>query len=149
MIEKIAIDPGWSGGIAKKGSYGITTIDKMPKTYQGIMDYFRSINEHRSKHCVCVMERVWAQPGNGVKAASSFTENITALKCALYENNIDTVLVLPREWQKAMDVDLPKNKKEKKNMIKALMQERYPDIKVTLWNADALAIMSVSEKHNK
>ncbi len=149
MTEKIAIDPGWSGAIVRKLSNGETVADRMPKTYQEVMDYFEDIHTERSKHCICVMERVWAQPGNGIKAASSFTENITALKCALYATSIDTILVLPREWQKAMDVDLPKDKKEKKNMIKALMQERYPDIKVTLWNADALAIMSVSEKHNK
>jgi hypothetical protein len=36
----------------------------------------------------------------------------------------------------------PKDKKARKNAIKQMMQTRYPNIKVTLVNADALGILT-------
>jgi hypothetical protein len=49
--------------------------------------------------------------------------------------------VAPVKWQKYYGA-LPKEKKDRKNKIKELMQMRYPALKVTLNTADALAILT-------
>lgn len=139
---KIAIDPGWSGSIALVDDQFNVSVDKMPETIFDIINYFKELD--CNENVVCIMEKVGAMPRDGRKALWRFSENVTTLKCALYMARISTAEVTPRVWQGKLGVVMPKEKKDRKNKIKALMQQKYPHIKVVLWNADSLAILATS-----
>ena len=137
-IKVIAIDVGWSGGVAFLDQLGNVAVEKCPPTIYEIMDYLTFLETTRD--VVCYLEKVGCMPRDGVKAVWRFSENATALKCALYNARISVIEVPPKAWQKQLGV-LPKEKKDRKNKIKEIVQRRYPHIKATLWNADALAIL--------
>lgn len=142
-IKTISIDPGWSGAIAMCDRHGNVSVQKMPETIFDILEFFRDLScESLSsgEHINVVMEKVGAMPRDGVKAVWRFSENVTALKCGLYMAGLGFSEVSPKAWQQKLGV-MPKDKKARKNKIKTLMQQSFPQIKITLQNADALAIL--------
>jgi hypothetical protein len=81
-------------------------------------------------------------PGNSGPAAVTFARHCGHIEAALYALGISTTQVSPSVWQKKLGA-LPKDKKDRKNAIKTMMATRHPHLKVTLANADALAMMEV------
>jgi hypothetical protein len=141
----IAIDPGKNGGIAWKDKNGVQAI-AMPDTVLDLVDVLRGL-------CVripylymdCVIERVHAMPCDGSASAFAFGENFGVLQGVLATLGIPYRFVTPQVWQKKVG-SLPKDKKERKNALKAFAQQRYPGIKVTLKTSDALAMLTVESK---
>lgn len=56
--------------------------------------------------------------------------------------NIVPIEVVPRVWQSALFVKKWGTRSQWKNELKAIAQRRFPDVSVTLANADALLILS-------
>jgi len=135
----VAIDPGANGGIAYKTTCGEVKVEKLVSgDLKGLFCQFRSL----SRGDVVVLEDVgFHVKGNNAQASATFAKHVGHLEMALAANWLEPVYVKPREWMKALG-PLPKDKTERKNEIKRLMQERYPHIKVTLWSSDALGILT-------
>jgi len=139
----MAIDPGWGGGIA---SYNTRDRDvevhKSPDTIIGIVDLIRTFRPNANiVETFAIIEKVHSMPGDGVRSVWRFAENTTAWKTALFSAGIPFKEVPPKTWMKQIG-GLPKDKKKRKNQLKLYAQQLYPNIKVTLWNADALCMLS-------
>lgn len=134
----IAIDPGISGAIAFLDDDGRVGVDSMPPTLRDIAEHLISLGPS-----VAYLEDVGRHvQGNNAQASATFARHCGALEMALVCLRIPFQSIAPRKWQKAYT--LPKDKADKKRAIRDLMQRRYPDIKVTLVNADALAILTAA-----
>jgi hypothetical protein len=141
MKSLICIDPGASGGIAWQDRDGNVDSVNMPATFPEIADTLRELFLKLGK-CSCVMEKVGGyMPGNSGPAAAKFARHCGQLEAILYCVGIPTTQVPPQTWMKRLGA-LPKDKKERKSKIKEMMQTRYPYLKVTLANADALGILT-------
>lgn len=132
----VGIDPGKSGAIAIKFNNGVITYD-CPETQKEVCDLVAEL----PKESFCYLEKVHSMPKQGVKSVWSFSANYATWQTALICNGIPFIEVSPQSWMKAMG-NLPADKKLRKNAIKDAMQKMYPSLKVTINNADALAIMT-------
>jgi hypothetical protein len=145
---KIAIDPGWSGSLAVNYTGDLTEAYKCPDTQKEIIDLVQEMKELSLSdgHPIsAVIEKVHAMPGNGVTSTWKFASNYATWQAALLAFKIPYEEIRPNDWMKKLGgVPSGKDKKkERKNYIKDKMQKKYPDLKVTLINADALAMLSV------
>lgn len=142
----IAIDPGASGAIAVRDSDGRVFVDNMPDTLRDISDHIDSLVEVTSfkerQNCHVYLEDVgYHVIGNNASASAKFARHVGSIEGILTAFVFPWQAVRPQAWMKHFGT-LPKDKKDRKNRIKELMQRRYPHIKVTLANADALAILT-------
>jgi len=146
MIPIISIDPGAGGALAliyeNKDGDIIGEAYKCPKTTKEMFDiYSNCIKEAllNSKECIVVIEKVWAFPTDARSRAFNFGVNYGKWLGVIASGNVKPQMVPPKTWQKGYE-PLPKDKKERKQIIKELAQEMFPNVKVTLYNADALLI---------
>jgi hypothetical protein len=145
MKTKIGIDPGASGGITSLTINGDLRVEKMPDTPLGILELLEDMTAQDSQisDLECGLERVGGyRPGNSGPAACKFARHCGHLDVAVLALEIPTRYIAPSVWMQHILQKTIHDKKERKNAIKAKMQERYPEVKVTLWSADALGIMS-------
>ncbi len=81
-------------------------------------------------------------PGQGVRSSFTFGQNYGFLRGVLITLRIPFIEVTPRKWMK--EVQMYKSKQETKtewkNRLKGKAQQLYPEIKVTLKNADSILI---------
>jgi len=141
----IAIDPGENGAIVIMRANGAVEACKMPDTPKEIFELLVKSSISGAK---CYIEKVGGYvPGNSSTAAVKFARHMGHLDMALIAACIPTEQVAPIVWQKKLGA-LSKEKPERKRQIKDMMQRRYPGLKVTLWNADALGIMAYWEIRN-
>lgn len=141
--KMIAVDPGANGGIAYDTENGVQCV-KMPGT---IRDLLIAIEELREAHSVAVVERVGQhRAGNSASASVTFARHCGHLDMAFEAAGFDVVTVTPQQWQKVFH-PLSKDKRTRKNQIKEKVASLFPHIKVTLWNADALALWHYADKH--
>ncbi len=139
----IGIDPGALGGIAVLGDS--VEVYNMPETYPDIFNFLFDLQlRFGSANLLAVMEDVGhGMPGQSSKATATFARHNGHLEMALYALGIRTVKVTPQKWQKSYSNSLGKTTKDKrewKNRLKALAQQMYPSVAVTLKNADAILI---------
>ena len=138
----IAIDPGANGGLAVEGwDIGGTDVYKMPDTYPNIFDLLMELDTNLIKPRAVVEKVGMHRAGNNASASAKFARHVGHLEMALYIVGIPVEWVTPQKWMQSLG-SLPKDKAQRKRKIKELMQARYPDIEVTLWNADALGILT-------
>lgn len=140
----IAIDPGAKGGIAVKGVDGTVETHPMPDGMTQTVDLLRSIVAVHRRHNVemtGIMEKVGShREGNNAQSSCTFARHCGQLEAALYCLGVPVEQILPTMWMKHLGA-MPKEKKERKNRIKELMQRKFPHIKVTLSTSDALGIL--------
>lgn len=151
----IAIDPGAAGAIAVLED-GKAVAYNMPETYSDIYLKLDSIIEsaiyEKEIPIVCYLEDVGkGMPGQSSVATAKFARHCGHLEMALYALNIPIEKVLPSKWEKTMGIGTSKGltKTEWKNKLKQKAQELYPQIKVTLKNADALLILHYAKEKEK
>lgn len=146
MKPVIAIDPGASGAFAFRDESGRVWTEKMPDTPRDIFDLLDATTHGATAY----MERVGGyMPGNSGPAAAKFARHCGHLDMALIASGTPYQTVAPQVWMRALGA-LPKDKAARKNAIKAAMQARYPGLKVTLGNADALGILTwAAEREGK
>lgn len=138
----IAIDPGKNGGLAWRTSAGVH-IEPMPATVHDLVILIsRIVGPFGAGDCI--IERVHSMPHDSGKAAFSFGENFGMIQGVLASYGVSYRFVTPQQWQKKLGA-LPSEKADRKRAIRALMQQRYPQLikKITLKTADALAMLDV------
>lgn len=148
MTATIGIDPGWSGGIAIMDAERGLSLHKMPGDYSGICAL---LTPYAGLVCInsfeplahCWLELVHANSQNGCKGNWQLSANFTSVQIALNALAIPFTVVSPQRWMKRLQ-PLPSGAgayAERKRRVKELMKERYPEQRVTLATADALAIL--------
>lgn len=141
-IEKaiIAIDPGSLGSVTVFEPSGVINSIKMPDTPKDLLEVLKKAKNEFD--VVCHMEKVQGLPGMGGSPMFNFGKGYGHLEMALLALEIPTVTVRPQEWQKTLGIGT-KGKLTTtawKNKLKAKAQQLFPNVRVTLWNADALLI---------
>lgn len=142
----IAIDPGANGGIAASHDGSSPVVMKMPDTPKDIFDLLNGLCHAAGiipgrLPCKAIVEKVGMhRQGNNASASCKFARHCGHIEMALIALGIPFEEVAPQKWMKSLGV-MPKDKKDRKNHIKDIVQRRYPSIKATLWNADALGIL--------
>lgn len=136
----IAIDPGKNGGVAWCDAHEAFAVP-MPENPHELAELLRGLTV-LAEHTDCVLERVHAMPRDGGSSAFAFGENYGRIQGVLAALKIPYRFVTPQAWQKKVGA-LPKDKKERKNALKAFAQQRYPHLQVTLKTSDALAMLAV------
>ena len=142
----IGIDPGASGAVAIWDK-GISKIYKCPKTANEMADiiiktkHSEYVNKNQSIHAY--IEKVHAFPHDGRSSIFKFGQNFGQWIGILAACKVKTELVTPQRWmnywKKKLNIELPKDKPERKRRLKELASN-YTDKKVTLYNADAILI---------
>ena len=143
MLKRIvAIDPGANGAIVSQTGEDFVQSWKMPKTPDGLFDLLFDALDVRFVHVYC--ENVGGyRPGNSGPSACKFSRHVGHIDMALVALAAPRTYVVPSKWMKVfLDGKVPKDKKDRKNAIKARAQELYPHLKVTLANADALGLLT-------
>ena len=138
----IGIDPGKAGGICFLMDDEIKTF-KCPATTHDMAEELILAKDIRK--CTAIVEKVHSFPGQGVASTFAFGYNYGVWLGILSALKIQYQLCLPRKWMKYYGV--PKmEKKDRKNYLKQLAQQLYPDHKVTLYNADAILLANYLKK---
>ena len=96
---------------------------------------------------MCVIESVHSMPGQGVASTFKFGMNYGQWIGILATLKIPYIQVSPHKWMKHYG-SMPKEKKDRKNHIKHLAQQRYPDVKITLATSDAMLIAHYLKETN-
>jgi len=142
----IGIDPGAGGGIAIWRPNHLTEVKRMPKE---IMD-LKTFLEYMKSICnpIVFIEKVQLRPDdindNPGKAfrIQQMLNAFQKLKDVVSFCEIPFVLVHPQKWQNDLKLRLKgEEKPERKKRYQRAAQKYYPEIKATLWNADALMIL--------
>ena len=147
----LGIDPGPNtGALAWINSNATVCYTKrfMDMTEKELSNQIEEIRA-MSKNCVCVVERVWAFPKQGVTSAFSFGDNYGLIRGLLIANNIPFKLVTPKMWQKYYNMS--KKPEETKNAwkrrLKGKAQELFPTINVQTETADAILLAEYARKN--
>ena len=135
----IGIDPGASGAVSIWDK-GISKIYKCPKTVEEMAEIIIKTN---NKKAHAYIEKVHAFPHDGRSSVFKFGQNFGQWIGILAACKVNTELVTPQKWmnywKKKLNIDLPKDKPERKRRLKEIASH-YTDKKVTLYNADAILI---------
>ena len=157
MRTLIAIDPGMNGGLAVRIEHDIfhgvhveELAHKMPDTIKDIIDCLR-IPHNNTGENIIYLEDVHTMKGQGIVSSGKFMRHQGCLETAAICLGYKLIYVRPQVWQKALGLLTKKgdSKTQHKNKIKAFAQQRYPNIKVTLATADALAILEYAKEKEK
>ena len=143
----IGIDPGISGGIAiiYNDAYSVT---KCPNTIQEMADVLITLKDQAPNlPMYCIIEKVHSMPGNSGRSMFTFGCNYGQWLGILATLRIPYVEVTPNKWVSFYG-SRPKDKKDRKNHLKHLAQQRYPDVKITLATSDAMLIAHYLKETN-
>tara|TARA_R110002020_G_scaffold10104_3_gene39165 strand:+ start:981 stop:1517 length:537 start_codon:yes stop_codon:yes gene_type:complete len=144
----IGIDPGISGGIACITCEELFAI-KCPTTIADMNDKVEAIAKvaaHTGYKAYAVIESVHSMPGQGVVSTFKFGMNYGQWLGILSANKISYTQATPQKWMKWLGA-MPKVKKDRKNHIKHLAQQRYPETKITLATSDAVMLAEYCRYH--
>lgn len=166
-IRFVAVDPGKSGGVAIKDEDGQVSVIKAPSEGVPIRDFVEAQLALAEKHIIFGVELV----GGSHNSLSEEEKQLPPDRIAkIQEDMLDRApgvislaaqfgrweqtmlchrapvsIIPPSAWMRKTVPDLPKgrtNYDARKRRIRDYMQEVYPNIRVTLWNADALGILT-------
>lgn len=149
----IGIDPGASGGIAVKRDGDLMKVYKMPKDMRELtvlMNHYKDISEHP----LVFIEKVQLHHGdmsNEVPGKAfqiqKMLANFQQLKDFVEFAEVPFIQVHPMSWQSFLKLRKKgEEKKDRKNRYKNFAQQLYPEIRATLWNADAMLMVRFGEK---
>lgn len=144
----LGIDPGAQGGIAVyiPGQHAKTV--KMPKDVRDLRDFFQYYADNYRP--MAFLEKLSVRPDDvkdnpgKIYRIQQMLANFEHLKVLLESAGIPYVLVHPISWQTKLKLRIKgqhEEKAERKRRYKEVAEKNYPEVKVTLWNADALLIM--------
>jgi hypothetical protein len=142
---KIAIDPGIMGAMAVRDSGGHVAVFRFTTEpeMRDLMEKF-VIYKDRGYRITAALEKVRSMPGQGGTSIFTFGSNYGFWRGILLANRISFREVRPQDWQKGLipaKLAGKDNQPKRKRHLKQLAQERYPDLKVTLYTADALLML--------
>ena len=145
----IGIDPGVSGGIAI--IYNDTySVKKCPNTVSEMAQVIARLNGSDVADIpkYAIVERVHSFPGNSARSMFNFGTNYGQWLGILATLKIPYILVTPHRWMQHYG-SRPRDKKDRKNHLKALAQQRFPDASITLATSDAILICNYLKETNK
>lgn len=155
----IGIDPGANGGISVFIPGNKTKTVKMPKDNNDLADFLNYYNENYKP--IIFLEKLSIRPDDVAVGADGkvnmgkvfriqkMMANFEQLKALIAVTGIPYVLVHPQKWisyLKLRRTDIKEEKADRKRRFCRIAGEWYPDVKTTLWNADALLIMHFGRK---
>lgn len=145
----LGVDPGTSGAIALVDGLGRSRgWIRGDATDADLLAFLRA---HWHGGGFAMLEEVGAKPritegggrvSMGAKSAFTFGGSYRAMAMALLACGIPFERVLPRTWQTAMRCLTKGDKKVSKQRA----QELFPNVKVALWNADALLLAEYARR---
>lgn len=146
-MQYLGIDPGATGAIAVVCD-DMWDVWKMPDTPADLFSLLEGLM--RIGPCFALVERIVGAPrgkstGNrkiGVQSSWQFGFNVGTLYGVLAGCRIPHELILPQQWQKAMNCRTGGDKR----VSKAAAQRLFPETKVTLWNADAILLAELCRR---
>jgi len=147
LTKYIGIDPGKSGGIAVISEDTIE-VKKCPETVQDMAFLFALImQETPPLHVLVMIEKVWARPHDGRSSVFTFAGNYGQWQGIVASHDITPHYVTPQVWMKAMGCPAKLKKQVRKNYLKELAKEKFPDLKrkLTLATSDAMLIADYSK----
>ena len=143
----IGIDPGAKGGVAiyneDKDKMILHKCPETPKEMAAIINTARV----KDNNTFCIIEKVHAFPTDARSSAFKFGCNFGKWLGILGAYDIPTLEVTPQVWMKPLQ-PLPKVKRERKNELKQIAINLFPDNKITLSTCDA-ALMVVLYVNNE
>ena len=146
----LAIDPGASGSIAVQWPDKPILAYPMPDDPDLVemLDGYSIAAKAEGINIVCYLEEVGGYIGKPQPGSSMFKfgSGYGFIRGVLAANRIKTVLVRPQTWQKGVSGVQSTKGPERKRALKEAAARLYPDIKVTLTNADALLIADYGSK---
>ena len=142
----VGIYPGASGGLVAIGPDNHVLVHtKCPDTVHDLADIYRHICELPRRYDSCsikaCIESVHSMPGNSGRSMFTFGTNYGMHLGLLAANKIPYIKCTPSVWMKHYG-SMPRDKKDRKNHIKQLAQQLYPDTDkpITLATSDAVLI---------
>ena len=141
-IKYIGIDPGKSGGIAVITDDNVE-VKKCPDSVQDMAFLFALIlQETPPLHVLVMIEKVWARPHDGRASVFTFAGNYGQWQGIIASHDITPHYVTPQVWMRAVGCPKKLKKQVRKNYLKALAKEKFPDLskKLTLATSDAMLI---------
>lgn len=146
----LAIDPGASGAIAVKWPGKPILAYPMPDDNDLVemMGAYQGACLLDGTDLVAYLEEVGGYIGKPQPGSSMFKfgSGYGFIRGVLAANRIKTVLVRPQTWQKGVSGVQSTKGPERKRALKEAAARLYPNIKVTLTNADALLIADYASK---
>ncbi len=153
MHTVMAIDPGVSGAVAvyRAGDITLKHMPEEPKDMTDLIAHYRACADVDSRPLVCVMERVNGFMGKERPGSRMFTmgENYGFSKGLLSANGIPVTLVQPTKWQRDLGYEKEKGTEQPawKRKLREHAQALYPQLKVTIQDADALLLLHWARIH--
>ncbi len=95
-----------------------------------------------------IIESVHSMPKQGVKSVFTFGKGYGQWLGILASHEIPYTQVSPQKWMKFYG-SLPKEKKDRKNHLKHLAQQRFPNLNITLATADAVLLANYLKETKK
>ena len=144
----IGIDPGIKGGVAiiYNNTYHVV---QCPSTVADMASAIATLNDTGPDIAkYAIIERVHSFPGQGVVSTWKFAQNYGQWLGILATLNIPYIQVTPHKWMSHFG-SIPKIKKDRKNYLKHLAQQRYPDAHITLATCDAMLLCGYLRETNK
>lgn len=149
----IGIDPGANGGLAVFIPGQLTKAVKMPKDIRELADFFAHYAENYKP--IIFLEKLSVRPDDvseeGGRAnmgklyrIQKLMANYEHLKALIETAGIPYVMCHPMTWMTKLNLRIRGEKIEKaerKRRYAARAAALYPEVKVTLWNSDALLLM--------
>lgn len=151
----IGIDPGSNGGIVVWRPNHNATAIKMPKDINEIRDFLNYYKEICTP--IIFLEKLSVRPDDvtvGDAGANmgklyriqKMLQNFEQLKAIISVCDIPFVMAHPMKWQNELKLRAKisrkkEEKSERKRRYKEIAGNLYPELKPTLWNADATLIM--------
>lgn len=149
----IGVDPGAAGGIAVFIPGANAKALRMPKDITDLCDFFAYYRDNYRP--IVFLEKLSVRPddvtADGSRAnlgklyrIQRMMANYEHLKAVIEMSGVPYVMVHPMTWQTKLNLrtrGVHEEKAARKRKYRGFAQASYPEIKVTLWNADALLIM--------
>lgn len=149
----IGVDPGAGGGLAVFIPGQKVKVAKMPKDITELRDFFEYYASNYNP--VAFLEKLSVRPDDvsvsGDRAAlgklfriQKMMANYEHLKAIIEAVGVPYLMVHPMSWQtklKLRKYGEKVAKRDRKRCYQMRAGELYPEVKATLWNADALLIM--------
>jgi hypothetical protein len=141
--EYVGVDVGKSGAICVMREEGVEA-HKMPHTFLEAQDLIASLKLIKP---VFLVEKTNSRPGDGAMSAFKFGRSCQMIEDAILAAKYPMNLISPQKWQKDYNVPRGMEYDARKKWLKNKAQELFPELRATLWNADALLIVDYCYKH--
>lgn len=144
----IGIDPGKNGGIGFIYN-DVAYCRKCPTTVQDMSEEIKvvlGIAPDIPKFAI--IEQVHSMPRQGVRSVFTFGQGYGQWLGILTSHEIPYIQITPQKWMKHYGA-LPKEKKDRKNKLKHLAQQRFPNLNITLATSDAMLLANYLKETKK